>query len=167
MTPSFLARTGRAARRSIRKRALPSKRGVSGASATRYSGLPMIEALVPPQATVMVVEDDLDLREMIEMLLTVEGLHPVPATNGREALRALHGDEPRPDVILLDLMMPEMNGWQFREAQLAEPELAGIPVIVMSAVTERAIDGVPFIKKPFDSDQLLAAIHRAVPTGRA
>lgn len=117
-------------------------------------------------ATVMVVEDDLDLREMIEMLLTVEGLRPVPATNGREALRVLQGAGQRPDVILLDLMMPEMNGWQFREAQLAEPSLAGIPVIVMSAVTERAIEGVPFLKKPFDSDQLIAAIHRAVPAGR-
>jgi CheY-like chemotaxis protein len=119
------------------------------------------------QATVMVVEDDLDLREMIEMLLTVEGLRPVGATNGREALCALHGKEPHPDVILLDLMMPEMNGWQFREAQLSEPDLADIPVIVMSALSERAIEGVPFIQKPFDTDQLMAAIHRAVPAGKA
>ncbi len=110
---------------------------------------------------VMIVEDDLDLREMLEMLLSVEGMEPVGAATGQEALRALE-QPPRPDVILLDLMMPVMSGWQFREAQLRQPGLASIPVIVMSAMTDRGIDGVPFLKKPFDNDQLLSAIRRAV-----
>jgi len=114
--------------------------------------------------TVLVVEDDFDLREMIEMLLGLEGLHPVGATNGREALQVLSGLEPRPDVILLDLMMPEMSGWQFREAQLQAPDLASIPVVVMSAMTDRGIEGVPFLAKPFDNQQLLDAIRRAAAT---
>ena len=113
--------------------------------------------------TVLVVEDDFDLREMIEMLLGLEGLRPLGAANGREALRVLARPDGRPDVILLDLMMPEMNGWQFREAQLAEPALAAIPVIVMSAMTERGLDGVPFLPKPFDNQALLDAIQRVAP----
>lgn len=113
-------------------------------------------------ARVMVVEDDLDLREMIEMLLSVEGMEALGAANGQDAMRVLRRTAPRPDVILLDLMMPVMSGWQFREAQLQEPGLASIPVIVMSAMTDRGIDGVPFLKKPFDNDQLLAAIREVV-----
>jgi CheY-like chemotaxis protein len=122
-----------------------------------------LEAAPVANGTVLIVEDDFDLREMIEMLLGLEGMRPVGATNGRDALRVLARLDSRPDVILLDLMMPEMSGWQFREAQLAEPGLASIPVIVMSAMTDRGIEGVPFLAKPFDNQQLVDAIRRIVP----
>ena len=81
---------------------------------------------------VLVVEDDPDLREMMEQMLHLEGFATLTAPNGQEALNLLNTGAPV-KVILLDLMMPVMDGWEFRRRQLADPKLAGIPVVVMSA----------------------------------
>ena len=77
-------------------------------------------------ASVMIVEDDPDTREMLERFLQLEGFDVRTAANGQLALDALQADS-EPCVILLDLMMPVMNGWQFRQAQASDPELSRHP----------------------------------------
>src|SRR6266498_5083823 len=82
---------------------------------------------------VLIVEDDGDLREMMAQLLTLEGFQAASVANGREALEYLNQGA-RPHVILLDLMMPVMDGWEFRRRQQADPAVADVPVIVLSAL---------------------------------
>src|SRR5690349_17497986 len=110
------------------------------------------EFVNPPHRPVLIVEDDADLREMMAQLLTLEGFSVETASNGREALRYLEsGDGGRPNLILLDLMMPVMDGWEFRRRQLADMRSAEIPVVVLSALDQtRAADihGAAFLKKP-------------------
>ena len=118
----------------------------------------------PPtsQRPVLIVEDDVDLREMMAQLLAIEGFGAATVSNGREALDYLaRGD--RPGVILLDLMMPVMNGWEFRREQKSKPELADVPVIVLSALDPRRaddVDAVAFLKKPLDFDRLLQLVRQ-------
>ncbi|HET9597571.1 MAG TPA: response regulator [Anaeromyxobacteraceae bacterium] len=107
---------------------------------------------------ILLVDDDEALRETLAEVLEDEGHAVECATDGADAMAKLRGGL-RPDVILLDLMMPVMNGWQFREAQLADAELASMPVIVITAGRpERAIDARKILKKPFDVEELLLAI---------
>jgi CheY-like chemotaxis protein len=110
---------------------------------------------------VLIVEDDEDLREMMAQMLTLEGFETVAVSNGREALEYLHESE-KPDVILLDLMMPVMDGWEFRRQQQADPALAPVPVIVLSALDQaRAsnLEAEAFLKKPLDFDRLLSLVR--------
>jgi CheY-like chemotaxis protein len=111
---------------------------------------------------VLIVEDDADLREMMAQLLTLEGFAAATAANGREALLYLQTNA-APDVILLDLMMPVMDGWEFRREQQRDRDMAGVPVIVLSALDQpRAADVAAdaFLKKPLDFDRLLELIRR-------
>jgi CheY-like chemotaxis protein len=80
---------------------------------------------------VLVVEDDPALRDLLHTVLLDEGYEARTATDGATALALL--ESWRPQVILLDLMMPGMDGWQFRHLQQADPRLASIPLVVMSA----------------------------------
>ena len=110
---------------------------------------------------VLIVEDDSDLREMMAQLLTLEGFHSAAVANGKEALRYLSAGD-TPNVILLDLMMPVMDGWEFRRVQQADPVLARVPTIVLSALDQaRAVDLKPdaFLKKPLDFDRLLQLVR--------
>ena len=111
---------------------------------------------------ILIVEDDADLREMMAQLLTLEGFKASTVANGREALEYLsQGD--KPDVILLDLMMPVMDGWEFRRQQQARADLSKVPVIVLSALDQtRAADvnAVAFLKKPLDFDRLLELVRQ-------
>ena len=110
---------------------------------------------------VLIVEDDEDLREMMAQLLTLEGFQTATVANGREALEYLH-QASKPDVILLDLMMPVMDGWEFRRRQREDPQLADVPVVVLSALDQsRAadLDGAAFLKKPLDFDRLLELVR--------
>jgi DNA-binding response OmpR family regulator len=112
---------------------------------------------------VLIVEDDEDLREMMAQLLTLEGFETATAANGREALEYLHEHEAgRPDIILLDLMMPVMDGWEFRRRQQADPTLAPVPVIILSALDyARAsnLEATAFLKKPLDFDRLVSLVR--------
>src|SRR3954466_3369212 len=92
--------------------------------------------------SVMIVEDDADTREMLERFLELEGFDVRTAANGQLALEALQADG-TPCVILLDLMMPVMNGWQFREVQVRDPRFSRIPVVVVTAAGPR--DDIPAI----------------------
>ena len=110
---------------------------------------------------VLIVEDDADLREMMAQLLSLEGFQTAAVANGREALEYLHNGD-APDLILLDLMMPVMDGWEFRRKQQADPALASVPVIVLSALDQtRAADvnAAAFLKKPLDFDRLIQLVR--------
>ena len=116
----------------------------------------------PKNQTLLLVEDDYDIRAMLVMLLDMEGYDVARAANGQEALNLLR-EGLRPNLILLDLMMPVMNGWQFREATLQEPDFASIPIIVISgdgrsAAQHMAGQVACFLKKPLDLDELLSKI---------
>jgi CheY-like chemotaxis protein len=114
-----------------------------------------------PQCPVLIVEDDEDLRDMMAQMLTIEGFAATAVANGREALDYLRRAI-KPHVILLDLMMPVMDGWEFRRRQQADPELAPVPVIVLSALDRsRAapVDAIAFLKKPLDFDRLLELVR--------
>ena len=117
------------------------------------------------QHVVLVVEDDADTREAYQEMLEDRGHRVAVASNGREAVTAL-GQGLRPCVIVLDLAMPEMNGFDFRRAQLADEALAAIPVIVVSAggyvnkYDARTLGMSVYLTKPVDIDHLDAALHR-------
>ncbi len=114
---------------------------------------------------ILVVEDDTDLRESLSQALRDHGFAVTPAANGQEALDLLRGGA-RPTVILLDLMLPVLNGWELRDALRHDPALAQIPQLVISAYmdeTERAVLGLPAddcIRKPFHLRVLIDAIER-------
>ena len=115
-----------------------------------------------PRGDILVVDDDADLRETLELLLGDSGYGVTAVASGRAALDQLKGGE-RPRLILLDLMMPEMNGWQFLERARADSILGSIPVVVMTA--RRAAGELPLpprhvLHKPFDSAKLLSTIAR-------
>jgi CheY-like chemotaxis protein len=111
---------------------------------------------------VLIVEDDRDTREMLGRFLELEGFEVRTAANGKIALDALREVDPRDCVILLDLMMPVMDGWQFRQQQTKDPRLAEIPVVVITAAGPREavppIQADAWISKPVDLDRLLQAI---------
>jgi CheY-like chemotaxis protein len=112
--------------------------------------------------TVMVVEDDLDTREMLSRFLELEGYRVETASNGRQALDQLT-DGSRACVIVLDLMMPVMDGWQFRREQVRDAALSRIPVIVVSAAGRdriERIDANEVLSKPVDLDELLARVSQ-------
>jgi CheY-like chemotaxis protein len=112
--------------------------------------------------TLLIVEDDCDTREAFIALAGSVGLDAMEADNGREALALLRGGL-RPCLIVLDMAMPDMDGFAFRREQLADPELAELPVVVMSAggpaVQEeaRTIGLGVFLRKPVDPHDLLRA----------
>lgn len=112
---------------------------------------------------VLVVDDDYGIREVLSEVLDDAGYHVVTAPDGEAALRYLEGAPRLPCVILLDLMMPVMTGWEFRLAQQRDARLAGIPVVALSArrsvqheTYEISVDA--FLHKPVDLDQLLEVV---------
>jgi CheY-like chemotaxis protein len=112
-----------------------------------------------PHPRVLIVEDDVDIRETLGAMLATEGYDTAEAANGLEGLAAAR--RARPDLIVLDLMMPVMDGWQFRSAQRDDPALASIPVIVISAsASSSTIDADTYLEKPFPMDRLVAEIAR-------
>ena len=111
----------------------------------------------------LIVDDDFALRDALCAALEGEGYVVEAVANGKEALDYLRGGA-RPSLVLLDLMMPVMNGWEFRAEQRQDPELADIPVIVLSAFARGSGDeelrGIgQFLRKPFHLADLLAAVR--------
>jgi CheY-like chemotaxis protein len=124
----------------------------------------MAEDTTDAATSVLVVEDDFDLRDALVPILEYEGHRVVSAANGREALDQLSTMTP-PSLILLDLMMPVMDGEGFRAEQLRDPRLAGIPIVVVSAhpkAEERAarMGAVGCLRKPLDVDELVDVVRR-------
>src|SRR5262245_28329429 len=103
---------------------------------------------------ILVVDDDSELRDSLALLLALKGHEVMTACDGRQALQTLRGG-PQPCLIVLDLTMPEMDGYQFRRAQLADPALAHIPVVLCSAhptapAVAQQLGVLACFEKPFD-----------------
>ena len=112
--------------------------------------------------SILVVEDDEETLHGVSDALREQGYDVFLASNGHDALKQLRAGL-RPSVILLDLMMPPLNGWQFHAEQMKDPELARIPVIVMTAAASYwgLPDGVTaYLQKPFDLETLFSEIER-------
>jgi CheY-like chemotaxis protein len=113
---------------------------------------------------VLIVEDDYDIREVLTEVLLVQGYRAVGAAHGREALDLLR-ERCRPRLVLLDLMMPVMSGWQFADEKRADPSLASIPVVVVSADGDlknkaESIGADGWLRKPVEIDALLEVLRR-------
>jgi len=119
----------------------------------------------PSGASILVVEDNADLCLNLALFLSDLDYPTVMAGNGREALVQLRS-APLPCLILLDLIMPVMNGWVFRAEQRQDPHLAAVPVIVMSGAVDNlaqesvALDAVAFLSKPIDINELVQLVAR-------
>lgn len=117
-------------------------------------------------ARILVVDDEVFMRLYLEEVLAEEGHEVLSAHDGADALRLLRGGGAPPDLILLDLMMPRMNGWEFRREQTADPALSSIPVIVVSGAGDveseaERMGALAALTKPFLPDRLLAVIAEA------
>jgi len=111
---------------------------------------------------ILVVDDDQDIRDALCELLRDEGYEAIAVANGQEALAYL-GTGQVPCVILLDLMMPVMDGWEFRRRQASDPELSKIPVIVITAaggLRAASIAAERVLAKPLHLDQVLDVLHQ-------
>jgi two-component system, sensor histidine kinase and response regulator len=109
--------------------------------------------------TVLVVDDEPDIRESLRDALEDEGYDVVTAANGREALTLLPGLS-RPLAMILDIIMPVMSGVELYALLQSDPKLATIPVVVSTSDPSRAPAGVLLMRKPIDLDRLLAVIDR-------
>jgi DNA-binding response OmpR family regulator len=118
---------------------------------------------------VLVVEDDRDTREVVKLILEMDGIGVIEAGDGLEGLERLHelrAQDPRlPCAIVLDIMMPRCSGEEFRRRQLADTMIANVPIIVLSAVADHArvdsLDAFAKLSKPFDPDHLVRTVRRA------
>lgn len=123
-----------------------------------------------PTSRILLVEDDQALREALAEVLSDEGYRVDCAANGREALDHLNRSTAgSPDLILLDLVMPVMDGWAFREAQRENGRLARIPTVVLSASFPpdsprmRSLEAEAVLSKPVSIDRLVRALQRVLP----
>jgi CheY-like chemotaxis protein len=118
----------------------------------------------PAKPCILIVEDSIDIQDSLKQLFESEKYQVEVASNGQEALDYLHA-HPAPHIILLDLMMPVMDGYEFRRAQDADPKLIEIPVVIMTAdghIEEKApgLGARAFLKKPVDIDVILETIQK-------
>jgi CheY-like chemotaxis protein len=117
----------------------------------------------------MVVEDDRDTREVVRLILEMDGLGVSEAADGLDALVQLHSlkeaDPHCPCAVVLDIMMPRCSGLEFRRRQLADPLIADVPIVVLSAVADQLsmnkLDAFAKLPKPFDPKQLVRVIRQA------
>lgn len=116
---------------------------------------------------ILVVDDDRDIRDSLIEVLESHGYSAAGAANGLEALELMRTGAALPSVILLDLMMPMMDGWEFREAQLQNPAWTEIPVIVISAYgdvdAQARTLAVEYLRKPVAVRTLIEAVRRHCP----
>ena len=122
-----------------------------------------------PTRSILIVEDDEPVREALVALLEGAGYRVVEAADGAEALQRLRGTDPV-GLILLDLMMPVMNGWEFRDHQRRDPALAAIPVVIVTAdhaaaAKAAAVGAAGCLLKPFEVPELLGLVERYCPVG--
>jgi CheY-like chemotaxis protein len=120
------------------------------------------ESPVAPRGTVLVIDDDPNVREVVVRFLGKEGFRVESAAGGKAGLRQAR--ELMPDVITLDVMMPDMDGWAVLTALKNDPKLARIPVIIMSIISEKnmgyALGATDYITKPIDRKELIDVIEK-------
>ncbi len=117
-----------------------------------------------PAKHVLIVEDDFDIRDLLVMLLNSNGYRATGVSNGQEALAYLNRAQAT-DLILLDLMMPIMDAWEFRARQQSLPQFSAIPVVLLSATDEVSDQVTPlqaagYLRKPIDFGALLETVGR-------
>jgi two-component system, OmpR family, response regulator CpxR len=115
--------------------------------------------------SILIVDDDAEIRRLLTLFLEYRGYHVVSVTNGAEALTLLRHSFPLPELILSDWMMPVMDGAAFRQAQQQNPQLAPIPVVALSGAAELFADAPSFrpdayLPKPFDFAKLLILVEQ-------
>jgi CheY-like chemotaxis protein/anti-sigma regulatory factor (Ser/Thr protein kinase) len=112
--------------------------------------------------TVLVIDDEAVVRDLMQRFLSKEGFHVVTAASGEEGLRLAR--ERQPDAITLDVMMPGMDGWSVLTMLMADADLAGIPVIMLTIVDDKrmgyALGASAYLTKPIDRDRLLAVLTK-------
>ena len=116
----------------------------------------------PPRVRILLVDDDVDIRRSVGALLEDEGYEVAAVGDGRQAWEQMH-QSPAPDLLILDLMLPGMDGWQLRSRQRNDPTVRDIPVLAISAdgsPKASAIDAEAFLAKPFAADDLLREVKR-------
>jgi CheY-like chemotaxis protein len=121
------------------------------------------EAGMETTKDILIVEDDAAVRDAMTLVLEVEGYRVTAAEHGRAALEYLRRNPP-PRLILLDLLLPVMDGWEFRREQLQDPALAAIPVVVLTAVDSAqghadSLQAHGYIQKPIEAGPLLATVR--------
>jgi CheY-like chemotaxis protein len=114
----------------------------------------------PSSRSILVVDDDAAATDSLTDILTDAGYMVATAKNGKEALKQLRGAQ-LPRLIILDLFMPEMDGWEFRRAQLKDAKLRDIPVVVMTGASVYAgIDANVIVHKPLDVERFVSLVER-------
>lgn len=131
-----------------------------------------VENGLPHRDRVLIIEDDMDIQQALAQVLDEEGYDVDCASDGAEALEKLRSGGVKPSAIVLDLWMPRMNGFGFRSAQLASPDTADIPVVVVTAggvaPREKAMLGLAYVMhKPVDLEVLLRVVRRLASTTHA
>lgn len=117
----------------------------------------------PHRCSVLVVDDDVDLQDLLRVALETDGYDVAAVSNGREALHYLRSHA-ETCIVLLDIMLPVMDGAHFRAAQLRDRSLSWIPVVVMSAAVDaerraRELGARRFVRKPLDLDEVRLALR--------
>ncbi len=125
-----------------------------------------IEREMSNKGTVLLVDDDDGIRDALEEILADEGYRCLSASNGRKGLDVVQNSQP--DLILLDLMMPQMDGWEFMDRLRQMPRGSLIPVVVISADRDvgpkaRQLGAQGHLSKPFDLDNLLNLVGKFIP----
>ena len=112
--------------------------------------------------SILVVEDDDSIREAMVEMLEMEGYRTYAAINGKNALSLLKDNIPKPCLVLLDMMMPIMNGREFLDEMMKDAFLAPIPVLIVSAIADpsNSKGSVGFLKKPVDIDSVLSIVSK-------
>ena len=114
----------------------------------------------PERSTILVVEDEIDSRESLRELLELEGYKVRTAVNGREALDTLAAVGDEICIMLLDLFMPVMDGWQVIDELKATGQLASTQVVLITSASHRAPAGIPVFQKPLDLDKVIEQVHQ-------
>ncbi len=114
--------------------------------------------------TILIVEDDDDLRDSILELLQLRGFNVVAAADGQQALDELRAGL-TPCLIILDLMLPVVSGWEFRNQQLSDPRLSEIPTVIVSGINNleiesRRLQATAFVSKPINFDLLFKTVEQ-------
>jgi two-component system cell cycle response regulator DivK len=133
---------------------------------SHYRGSPFMNAVASPGKRILVIDDCAATCEMIHIILSVEGYTVTSAPNGEEALRQLQTG-PLPDLLLVDLSMPVMTGWDFLRRKKQDPRLASIPFLIFSALGQGGEDletlgAAGSITKPIDEDSFIDSVLNEV-----
>jgi CheY-like chemotaxis protein len=123
---------------------------------------PAADRVTPGVGTVLVIDDEAAVRDLMQRFLTKEGFRVVTASGGEEGLRLAR--ELRPDAITLDVMMPGLDGWAVLSALKADPEVADIPVVMLTIVDDKnlgyALGASDYLTKPIDRDRLVTVLKQ-------